>query len=612
MGERRFSGGAAFSSRTRRSTRSTSLKKKSSPKKQIKKSVNELIACELLGIAKTVKRSNITFLSLYQKHASLLKRKAENRKLGFLGQRHSETLLTFSRAISWALSGGGYLQQLELGFPLWERDLKIIAESLCHSTTLKHLSFANSEFGDHSLQILGKSLQECPQLEILNISACALTDGVASLLSTVLKAHVCRKADADWQASLRCFESTNERAIRPKGLVALDISFNQLSDVAVQTICGSLRIGTPLEALNLRGNQLSRLSGKLLLDVVEEWGILRFVDLRDNVDNRLMSVLEDGQHLTAFSRMQPPFWLSSPVIKSKRPCYKTGGRKLRERNELKSNKSTYQINNYLQRCYSRPYSSPSTLIPGHQLRGQYCKSVSESSEYNRRNTSVRKGMPCLRVLNTRPSQPMKRPSTSLGKSQLNTGKKQVLSSRSTSPEFSAWDYDESNAKESKCPYDMNLVWTVSEERGMACEEPRTNAKKNVSLQGEDSVVLRQTDMTKLYPSGGNIDNRPHERAKLYPRQPTQSNPQMGSITVASSEIPGVKVEHLKGKDEYKKGTVTEFTMQRNEWHSFLKEITQVISHLQERLDDVFGPPDSSSFIGQTVNQNFTSSCVRRL
>ncbi|MCO5603587.1 hypothetical protein L7F22_057738 [Adiantum nelumboides] len=378
---------------------------------------------------------------------------AENGKLGFLGYRHSEALFTFSRGLSWALSGGDWLQELELGFALWERDLKIVAESLSQSTTLKRLSFANSEFGDHSLQILGRSLQECAHLEVLNLSACALTDTVAPLLSNILKAHVCRKAQADWQASLRSSKGVNALTRRPKGLVALDISLNQLSDITVQTICGVLKIGTPLEALNLRGNQLTRASGKLLLDVME-WAILRFVDLRDNVDNRLMGVLEDGQHLTSFSRMQAPFWMSSPSTRPKRACYKGTAKKAKEVAVWENAKPMDDVyKNYSKKRSFRPQSAPSAVPVNQPARARNCKPPLLASD---RQTEFRKGIPRLRAVDTRSVvQPTKRPSTSPEKSQLNCGKKQLLSSCSTSPEFAAWDHDDANAKEKRVPFQMN-------------------------------------------------------------------------------------------------------------------------------------------------------------
>ncbi|KAI5061446.1 hypothetical protein GOP47_0023951 [Adiantum capillus-veneris] len=616
MAERRLLNSAAFSSRARRLTKPASLKKKSSTKNQIKKSVSDLIACDLLGIAKTLKRSNVCCISLYQKYGSLQKRKAENRKLGFLGYRHSEALFTFSRALSWALSGGGWLQELELGFALWERDLKIIAESLGQSTTLKRLSFANSEFGDHSLQILGRCLQECAQLEILNLSACALTDAVAPLLSNILKAHVCRKTQADWQASLRSSKGVNALTRRPKGLVALDVSLNQLSDITVQTICGVLRIGTPVEALNLKGNQLTRVSGKLLLDVMEEWAILRFVDLRDNVDNSLMGVLEEGQHLTSFSRVQAPFWMSSPSTRSRRACYKSSVKKPKEAGVWESTKPMDDVyKNYTKKRSIRPQSAPSAVPFNHQARAVHCKPPSLASECTKKQTDFRKGIPGLRAVDMKSVvQPTKRPSTSPEKSQLNAGKKQGLLSCSTSPEFAAWDHDDANAKENRLPFQTNQPNASSRERETSGENFPWNdfERKGVSrCQPEGATVLRQLDMTKTQRFRQNVDNgnhRPTGGAKQGSKRPNQLKSQTERVPLVYNKSRATVVES-QGKGDFEKdiqkvssNPPSRSGIQTTEWNSFLKEITQAIFHLQERLDELIGPADPDSLTEQATSQ----------
>ncbi|KAL2641430.1 hypothetical protein R1flu_009017 [Riccia fluitans] len=42
--------------------------------------------------------------------------------------------------------------------------------------------------------------------------------------------------------------------------------------------------------------------------VFEMWGVLRFVDLRDNLDKKGVGVLENGEHLSFFSAPHDPFW----------------------------------------------------------------------------------------------------------------------------------------------------------------------------------------------------------------------------------------------------------------------------------------------------------------
>lgn len=57
-------------------------------------------------------------------------------------------------------------------------------------------------------------------------------------------------------------------------------------------------------ALNLRGNQMTRVGAKPILDVMRELNILRLVDMRGNLDKNLLGVLEGGEHYTTFSSFQ--------------------------------------------------------------------------------------------------------------------------------------------------------------------------------------------------------------------------------------------------------------------------------------------------------------------
>ena len=59
-----------------------------------------------------------------------------------------------------------------------------------------------------------------------------------------------------------------------------------------------------MEALNLRFNQMTRVGAKYLLDVMHEFNILRLVDLRGNEDDKVLGVLENGEHYTSFSTFQ--------------------------------------------------------------------------------------------------------------------------------------------------------------------------------------------------------------------------------------------------------------------------------------------------------------------
>jgi len=51
---------------------------------------------------------------------------------------------------------------------------------------------------------------------------------------------------------------------------------------------------------------MTRVGAKPLLDVMKELHILKLVDIRGNIDDDLLGVLENGEHYTTFSTYQVP------------------------------------------------------------------------------------------------------------------------------------------------------------------------------------------------------------------------------------------------------------------------------------------------------------------
>eukprot|EP01018_Ginkgo_biloba_P026639 Gb_19061 [translate_table: standard] len=262
----------------------------------------------------------------------------------------------------------------------------------------------------------GRGLQECSTLEILDLSNCCLTDAVAPLLGSILKANVCRKAQAEWQGIIRSNKPTS--ILKPKihGLVALDLSYNKLSDVSTQLLCSVLHVGAPLEALNLRGNQLSLISGKVLTELMVEIGVLRLVDLRHNVDKNLMCFLEEGEHRRKFSRPCSPFWCNSSTIKKVKK--KRLKKKPSEKVELPSNFNSVEEKTKEAKIDACKVSTRS--------RSTTCSVVANSNiipEKGRRNT------PCM-IRNTREA--LQRPSAPRKPLVVQVVDRNTLSSRGSS------------------------------------------------------------------------------------------------------------------------------------------------------------------------------------
>ncbi|KAL3677996.1 hypothetical protein R1sor_020952 [Riccia sorocarpa] len=172
-------------------------------------------------------------------------------RFSFTDPSTSHILIKFFSALAQALGTGGWLKKLELGFKPWKRDLRVLSQAIGLSTTLKELSLRNSRIGDSGLQLLAQGLSNCLPLQILDLSGCALSDESHSSVELVLKASVGLNAQAEWQSSLRASQSDEARTNSPglkfnRGLVALDLSFNSLSDISAEHICDVLRLGAPL------------------------------------------------------------------------------------------------------------------------------------------------------------------------------------------------------------------------------------------------------------------------------------------------------------------------------------------------------------------------------
>ncbi|KAG0630928.1 hypothetical protein M758_1G214500 [Ceratodon purpureus] len=292
---------------------------------------------DLLKVAKQLKHTGaITTLRLF---VSLNEQHIVNQRFSSLDRRTTDAVFEFTRALSRAIEG--WMHDVEIGLSLWNRDLEVLSEAFGFSKTLRRLSFANSGLGDVRLEILAGGLRDCMPLQTLDLSGCALTDASVRCITVIVKSAVTRKAELEWKASLR--ESMSRRSgqdnypankipIGNLALAALDLSYNAFTDLLPRDLCVALRMGAPLYALNLRFNQVTRVGAKFLLDVMHEFNILRLVDLRGNEDEKLLGVLENGEHYTQFSTFQvnlldlaynfpsaseiAPFWLESPSAKT--------------------------------------------------------------------------------------------------------------------------------------------------------------------------------------------------------------------------------------------------------------------------------------------------------
>lgn len=126
----------------------------------------------------------------------------------------------------------------------------------------------------------------CSQLQLLDVSANALTADAASCLATVLKNRSFKRDQQVWASSLRgVADSACDSAASPP-LRCLNLSGASLGLAGLQTLLSALACAPGLAELSLGHTRLGRKSGALLAEALEgeadSLANLVFLDLRDN------------------------------------------------------------------------------------------------------------------------------------------------------------------------------------------------------------------------------------------------------------------------------------------------------------------------------------------
>lgn len=283
----------------------------------LERNLKDLSVEGLIAVADKVKAPNIIALRLF---VAAEDSRDVNDRFTLLDRKTTQACLLFARSLGQAV--GGWLQQLELGLRLWNQELKLLAEALCSTKTLRLLSFANSGLGDTRFQILARSLRECVPLNTLNLSGCGLTDMNVPFIVNIVKGMPFSErikpaeytpGEMMFEQALECqtkVQKTSTRALKelvlqstlrqsatrhstcmpskeiadagPQGLRVLDLSYNQFTDDLANKLCPILYGEAPLSALNLQCNKLTREGASMFGAVMKEKKVLLLVDLRDN------------------------------------------------------------------------------------------------------------------------------------------------------------------------------------------------------------------------------------------------------------------------------------------------------------------------------------------
>ncbi len=202
-----------------------------------------------------------------------------------------EDIVSLCSAIAKSLSIAPKLGSIALpGVRISGAGLKHLGRGLCATASLRRLDLARCGLGDDGLAVLLKALVNCKSLNDLSLAGNRLKDSSAPRVSSIVRRHGARRDDGFWATCLRDGSMTScrargleptdaEVAVQLKGLTALDLSDNGLTDVGVQHIVTTLESDSWLVALNLRGNQVTQAGAdavKAALHVNESLSVIDF------------------------------------------------------------------------------------------------------------------------------------------------------------------------------------------------------------------------------------------------------------------------------------------------------------------------------------------------
>ena len=191
--------------------------------------------------------------------------------------------------------------ELEIGMRLTSAGYRTLSSALARNVTLKKLSFRGSHMRDGLLALLQPGLEANNSLEVLDLTACSLSDRSATLLASIIKSHTERRIVLGFHDHLRTYpdlslaprdsEFRYRRELQQLakgvdeqcgGLVHLELAENLITDRGVSDLCASLSFDRRLAMLGLRSNKVTQASEETIIELMKDHRALARVDLRQN------------------------------------------------------------------------------------------------------------------------------------------------------------------------------------------------------------------------------------------------------------------------------------------------------------------------------------------
>lgn len=229
------------------------------------------------------------------------------RKFGSLWTAH--ILSSLLKSLSACVRRSLVITCLELdGLPIGAEYLEPLLEALRKNKSLKILSFAHCPIRDNGCYQICMSLRFMPNVEILNISGCSLTNLSAEYVSKLIRHQQINRYCESWHSSLR-YEDPEVGVMA--GLKRITLNNNPgVGDVGLGLILDELDDDLWIKAIDMQRCNITENMSARLIDAIDYSRSLEIADFRHNdllsnqTIEKLFSILKDKQRLGYESQFQ--------------------------------------------------------------------------------------------------------------------------------------------------------------------------------------------------------------------------------------------------------------------------------------------------------------------
>jgi hypothetical protein len=158
--------------------------------------------------------------------------------------------------------------------------VEFLSEGIMNNKSLKSLIVNNCNLTNEAYEILIKGLLTHESIEFLDLSYNKLNDKCGNMIARIISRQTQRRDQVVWMYGLR-----NERPLGndyTKGLISINLSHNQLSDISAEDISLALSHDSYIRSINLGHNEISSEGCKKLIKILRRNVSLLNLDLRSN------------------------------------------------------------------------------------------------------------------------------------------------------------------------------------------------------------------------------------------------------------------------------------------------------------------------------------------